>query len=55
MGSPQPPSSAQYAELETASELATLKGPSAIDIAGGRATIPFTLPRQGVSLIVLSW
>ena len=55
MGSPQPPSSAQYAELEKASELATLKGPLAVDIADGRATIRFTLPRQGVSLIVLAW
>jgi xylan 1,4-beta-xylosidase len=55
MGSPQPPSSAQYSELEKASELAALNGPAAINIADGRTTIPFTLPRQGVSLIVLEW
>jgi xylan 1,4-beta-xylosidase len=55
MGSPQPPSSAQYSELEKASELAAVKSPAAVDVAGGRATIPFTLPRQGVSLIVLEW
>ena len=55
MGSPQPPSSAQYAELEKASELATLKGPMAVDIADGRATMRFMLPRQGVSLVVLEW
>ena len=55
MGSPQRPSAAEYAQLEQASELATLKGPTTIDIAGGRTTIPFTLPRQGVSLIVLAW
>jgi xylan 1,4-beta-xylosidase len=55
MGSPQRPSSAQYEELEKASELGTLKGPTAIDVASGRATIPFTLPRQGVSLIELAW
>jgi xylan 1,4-beta-xylosidase len=55
MGSPQPPSSAQYSELEKASELAAVRGPAAVDIAGGRATVPFTLPRQGVSLIVLEW
>ena len=55
MGSPQRPSSAQYDALNEASELATLKGPTVVDIAGGRATIPFALPRQGVSLIVLAW
>ena len=55
MGSPQPPSSTQYSELEKASELATLKGPTAVDIASDRATMSFTLPRQGVSLIVLEW
>ena len=55
MGSPQPPTSAQYAELEMASELATFKGPMAVDIADGRATMRFMLPRQGVSLVVLEW
>jgi xylan 1,4-beta-xylosidase len=55
MGSPQPPSSAQYSELERASELATLKAAPAVHIADRRATIAFTLPRQGVSLIVLEW
>jgi xylan 1,4-beta-xylosidase len=55
MGSPQPPSQRDYSELEKASELATLTGPATVDIIGGRATIPFTLPRQGVSLIVLEW
>jgi xylan 1,4-beta-xylosidase len=55
MGSPQPPSQRDYSELEKASELATLTGPATVDITGGRATIPFTLSRQGVSLIVLEW
>jgi xylan 1,4-beta-xylosidase len=55
MGSPQPPSSTQYSALEKASELATLEGPTAVAIASDRATISFTLPRQGVSLIVLEW
>ena len=40
---------------EKASELATLKGPASVELADGRATIPFTLPRQGVSLLVLEW
>jgi xylan 1,4-beta-xylosidase len=55
MGSPQPPSSAQYAALERASELARLDGPPTIDVDGGRAALTFTLPRQGVSLLVLEW
>jgi xylan 1,4-beta-xylosidase len=55
MGSPAKPSSAQYAQMEKASELAMLGGPSGVDVADGRATIRFTLPRQGVSLIVLEW
>ena len=55
MGSPQKPSAAQYAQMEKASELATLAGPSSVTVAGGRATVPFALPRQGVSLLVLEW
>ena len=55
MGSPAKPSSAQYAQLEKASELATLPGPANVDVADGRATIRFSLPRQGVSLLVLEW
>ena len=55
MGSPAKPSSAQYAQMEKASELAMLGGPAGVDVADGRAMIRFTLPRQGVSLIVLEW
>ena len=49
MGSPQPPSSAQYAELGKASaSRPTLKSPVAVDIADGRATMRFMLltPRR---------
>ena len=55
MGSPPQPSEAQRAELTRASELATLDGPSRIDLAGGRATIAFPLPRLAVSLLVVEW
>jgi xylan 1,4-beta-xylosidase len=55
MGSPQDPTPEQYAELERASELALLRSPEWIDVAGGVATVPMTLPRQGVSLLRLSW
>jgi len=56
MGSPIAPDPAQYAALQKASELATLEGsPAAIGVAGGKATVAFTLPRQGVSLVVVRW
>ena len=56
MGSPIAPDPAQYAALQQASELATLEGsPTAIGVAGGKATVAFTLPRQGVSLVVVRW
>jgi xylan 1,4-beta-xylosidase len=55
MGSPAAPSPAQSAELARASELALLSGPTTVDVAGGRATVKFSLPRQGVSLLVLEW
>ena len=55
MGSPPKPSAVQYAQMEKASELAMLPGQSSVDVAAGRAMIRFTLPRQGVSLIVLEW
>ena len=55
MGSPESPSPAQYTQLEKASELASLTGPSRVDVADGRATLAFTLPRQAVSLLVVEW
>ena len=55
MGSPQSPSPEQYEQLERASELASLSGPSSIGIENGRATLTFTLPRQAVSLLILEW
>jgi xylan 1,4-beta-xylosidase len=55
MGSPAEPTRAQYAQLESASELATLPGPSSVDVMDGGSTIAVTLPRQAVSLLVLEW
>jgi xylan 1,4-beta-xylosidase len=55
MGSPQPPSPAQVAELEEASRLATLAFPEAVTVAGGRVALSFALPRQGVSLVTVTW
>jgi xylan 1,4-beta-xylosidase len=56
MGSPIAPDPAQYAAMQRASELATLEGsPATIGLDGGKATLAFTLPRQGVSLLVVRW
>jgi xylan 1,4-beta-xylosidase len=56
MGSPIAPDPAQYAAMQRASELATLQGsPSTLGLEGGKATLAFTLPRQGVSLLVVRW
>jgi len=56
LGSPAAPTPAQYKALEAASQLATLEGaPSTIAVTDGRATLPITLPRQAVSLVVIEW
>ena len=55
MGSPQQPTAQQYAELEKAGQLHTLGNPTRLQVSNGRVVIPFTLPRQGVSLIKLEW
>jgi xylan 1,4-beta-xylosidase len=55
LGSPQRPSPQQYAQLEKASELQLLKSPEWLSCPAGRLTLNFDLPRQGVSLLQLSW
>ncbi|MGI8988069.1 MAG: GH39 family glycosyl hydrolase [Bryobacteraceae bacterium] len=55
MGSPQQPSPEQYAALEAAGQLQELESPRWIEARGGSAKLDFTLPRQGVSLLQLSW
>ncbi len=55
MGSPQQPTAAQYRTLEEAGHLQMLDGPSPIAITGGKTLLSFELPRQGVSLIQLTW
>jgi xylan 1,4-beta-xylosidase len=54
MGSPQPPSAAQYKELERAGKLASIGAPKRIQIQDGRLTEKFSLPAQGVSLVVIT-
>jgi xylan 1,4-beta-xylosidase len=55
MGSPQQPTAAQIATLEKAGQLEMLEPPRSLAVTGGEALIKMDLPRQGVSLLQLSW
>jgi len=55
MGSPQNPTLQQYAELEQAGQLQLLTSPQWLDTGKGTAVIEFDLPRQGVSLLRMTW
>ena len=55
MGSPQAPSAEQRERLEAAGQLQLVTSPAWIAIHNGTARVPFRLPRQGVSLLRISW
>jgi xylan 1,4-beta-xylosidase len=55
MGSPKAPTPEQYAQLEKAGQLAQLGDAGKIPVKDGKATAHFSLPRQGVSLLVMEW
>jgi xylan 1,4-beta-xylosidase len=55
MGGPQSPTAAQYAELERAGKLQTIGAPTRAAVADGQAVVTLSLPRQGVSLVRLTW
>ncbi len=55
MGSPQNPSAEQVAQLEKAGQLQMLASPEWVKIKDGAAVIKMELPRQGVSLLRLTW
>ncbi|MEY4385033.1 MAG: hypothetical protein RLY20_316, partial [Verrucomicrobiota bacterium] len=55
LGSPQQPNAQQLKQLEAAAQLATAEKPQMFRFKGGYATLKLTLPRQGVSLLVLAW
>ena len=55
MGSPQPPTPAQYAELERASRLQTMGEPVRVNVSDGQVVVTLSLPRQGVSVVRLTW
>lgn len=55
MGGPQQITPAEYSKLERAGKLELLDAPEWIDVSDSATTITFTLPRQAVSLLRLSW
>ena len=55
MGSPQNPTAAQIAELEKAGQLQTIGQPKKMTAAGGKLLLDILLPRQGVSLVKVTW
>lgn len=55
MNSPQDPSPEQYAKLEAAGQLQLLGSPYWVTPEKGNVKIAFKLPRQGVSLVQISW
>ena len=55
IGSPQQPTTGQYAQLEKAGQLTWLGERENVRVENGHATIRITLPRQAVSLLKLTW
>lgn len=55
MGSPQNPTEEQIKELERAGQLEMLTSPEWCKVKDGKVNLDFTLPRQGVSLVKLTW
>jgi xylan 1,4-beta-xylosidase len=55
MGSPQHPTSQQYAALQSAGQLEILDAPHRVSLSQGNFDLHVHLPRQGVSLLVLTF
>ncbi|MEP6674424.1 MAG: beta-xylosidase [Ferruginibacter sp.] len=55
MGSPQHPTEEQIIALQKAGQLQMLGSPHWLTVKDGLAAIEFDLPRQGVSLIKITW
>jgi xylan 1,4-beta-xylosidase len=55
LGSPQQVTASQQTALAQAGQLAQLTAPTSLKLRNGQAMLDFTLPRQGVSLVRLSW
>lgn len=55
MGSPDSPTTEQYAKLKSAGQLQTLTAPEWVDVLDGKISVSSELPRQAVALMRLSW
>ena len=55
MGSPQHPTTEQYAELKSKDGLQLLTSPEWMDVAHGEIKIDTVMPRQSVSLLEVKW
>ncbi len=55
MGSPQKPTSQQYADLQAAGQLQILTSPVWLDVKDGEVTLSTELPRESISLLHLTW
>ncbi len=55
MGSPLQPTTEQLAQLEKAGQLAELQSPEDLRVTNGLTRLKLDLPRQSVSLVVVSW
>jgi xylan 1,4-beta-xylosidase len=55
MGSPQSPSPEQYDQLQSAGQLQLLNSPAWVPMDRGATHLQFTLPRQALSLLRITW
>ena len=55
MGSPQQPTAEQYARLGVAGHLQLLGSPEWMGTKDAKLELLFDLPRQGISLVKVSW
>ncbi|WP_238398586.1 beta-xylosidase [Edaphobacter sp. 12200R-103] len=55
MGSPQQPTTEQYEQLKAQAGLQLLTSPAWMDVTGGKLTLKTELPRQGISLVKITW
>ncbi len=55
MGSPQHPTTEQYATLQAQDGLQLLTSPEWMDVKGSTVQLSTTMPRQSISLIALKW
>jgi xylan 1,4-beta-xylosidase len=55
MGSPKQPTPEQHRDLERSGQLELLGSPEWVHVVNGHLRLRFSLPRQGVSLLRLTW